>query len=460
MMIRRDLVEGKRITVLGMARSGMAAAQLVRKHGAEVFVSEVKTQDKLIAEIALLHEAGILFETGGHTARSLQDVDFVIVSPGINPHVAVLQEIDRRGLPAFSEIEVTSWLCPATMIAITGTNGKSTTTALMAHLLNSAGRKAVATGNIGSPFADDVGSLTERDYAVVEISSFQLERTDTFRPKVATILNITPDHLDRYTSFAEYCEMKCRIADSQQESDFLILNADDMQLVRAEFWGKPQIVWFSTKQKLPHGVYLDELHLSFKLGERSGTICPTAQVGIPGPHNLANAAAAAAMALAVDLTPEQIAAGLLTFKGIPHRLEHVTEWGGVNYVNDSKATNVDSVYYALQSVPSPIILIMGGRDKGGTFEVLAELVSARVKLLLLIGEATDKIATSLGSLTTTLKATDLFEALRLAHRFSTSKDTVLLSPGCASFDQFRDFEDRGDKFKEAVLRMKKEVNGC
>ncbi|MFH2054690.1 MAG: UDP-N-acetylmuramoyl-L-alanine--D-glutamate ligase [bacterium] len=453
MKVRSNLVENRRVAILGMARSGMAAARLLRHYGASVFVSELKSQAAVSAQVESLQKAGIECETGGHTFRALEDVDFVVLSPGIAPTIPIVKEVRRRQLPLFSEIEVTSWLCPATIVAITGSNGKSTTTALMAHILNEAGHKAVATGNIGSPFADDVLTLGEQDYAVVEVSSFQLELIDTFKPQAATILNITPDHLDRYGDYTTYIQSKYRIADEQDESDYLILNADDPHLTNPRLEGSPTRLHFSTKQETAPGVWVKDDHLVFTFSDRSGTICPVAEIGIPGPHNLANSAAAAALSLSLGINTGAIARGLASFGGIPHRLEFVTEVDGVRWVNDSKATNVDSVNYALQSINAPIILIMGGRDKGGDFSTLSQLVAAKVKLLLLIGEAGELIGKALGETTQVLEAGQLVKALELAQGQAKAGDTVLLSPGCASFDQFRDFEERGEIFKQTVKEL-------
>jgi UDP-N-acetylmuramoylalanine--D-glutamate ligase len=453
MKTRPDLVRDKKITILGMARSGTAEATLLQKYGAEVFVSEMKPYDKVASQAQMLEQADIDFETGGHTDRALAAVDYVIVSPGIPPTSPFMREIAERHLPVFSEVEVTSWLCRATIIAITGTNGKTTTTALVAHLFNTAGRKALPTGNIGSPFATDVEKLTEDDFAVVEISSFQLEGTDTFKPKVASILNITPDHLDRYSGFEEYADMKYRIADSQDETDYLILNYDDPVLQKAKIWGKPQILHFSTKQPVEAGVYVESGNLVYSSGGRSRTICPTGKLGIKGPHNLANAAAAAAMVLPLGIDIEAVARGLETFRPIEHRLEPVMDIKGVSFINDSKATNVDSVFYALQSEDRPLIVIMGGRDKAGDFSTLSALVKQHVKMIVLIGEASDKIEANLGNVTATIRAKDIYEAVEIGFRHSSAGDVIMLSPACASFDQFTDYEDRGRKFKQAVLEL-------
>lgn len=455
MKVRSKLVENRRVTILGMARTGMAMARLLRHYGARVFVSELKPQDAVSAQVASLQAAGIECETGGHSYRALEDVDFVILSPGIAPTTQIVKEVRKRRLPLFSEIEVTSWLCPATIVAITGSNGKSTTTALLAHILNQAGHKALATGNIGSPFADDVLKLGEDDFAVVEVSSFQLEQIDTFKPKAATILNITPDHLDRYGDYTTYIQSKYRIADEQERSDTLVLNADDPHLTNPKLEGSPTKIFFSTKQETAPGVWVKDDHLVFTFSDRSGTICPVADIGIPGPHNLANSAAASALALALGVETGAIARGLASFGGIPHRLEFVTEFDGVRWVNDSKATNVDSVNVALQSIAAPIILIMGGRDKGGDFTSLSQLVAAKVKMLLLIGEAGDLIGSALGEATQAVAAGDLLKAMEVAQGQAKPGDTVLLSPGCASFDQFDDFEHRGDVFKQTV----KEITG-
>jgi UDP-N-acetylmuramoylalanine--D-glutamate ligase len=455
-MVREDLVKGRQVTVLGMARSGVAAAKLLQLHGAHVFVSEIKPIDEVLVQAQSLGAEGIKYETGGHTARALAGVDYVVLSPGIAPATPFVRQIQENSIPIFSEIEVTSWLCPATIIAITGSNGKSTTTAWVTHILSEAGRKAVATGNIGSPFAADVGSLGKKDFAVVEVSSFQLEFTDRFQPRVASILNITPDHLDRYREFSAYAEAKCRIADSQEESDYLVLNADDRNTADPKIWGNPKRIFFSTRIEVEQGVFTAGDELRYVFGANQGSICKAEQVGIPGPHNLANAAAAASMCLCVGLAPKDIAAGLESFKGIEHRLEFAGEHKGVRFVNDSKATNVDSVNYALQSIPKPIVLIMGGRDKGGDFTSLADLVAEKVKLIALIGETQDLIDAALGEHTRTVQAQDIFEAVRVCYNNAEPGDTVLLSPGCASFDQFTDFEDRGRKFKQAVKDL---ING-
>ncbi|MCK4858405.1 MAG: UDP-N-acetylmuramoyl-L-alanine--D-glutamate ligase, partial [candidate division Zixibacteria bacterium] len=443
MTIRPDLVKGKRITILGMARTGLAVAKLLQRYGARPFVSEIKPRSEVVSEAEALEAVGIRFETGGHSRQALDDVDFCIISPGIAPTAPFVQEITRRHLPLFSEIEVTSWLCPATILAITGANGKSTTTTLLAHIIRESGRQTVATGNIGSPFAADVEQLSADDYAVVEVSSFQLEHTDTFKPKVAAILNITADHLDRYGNISEYAQAKYRIADSQDQTDYIVLNQDDPLTVAPDLWGKPQRLHFSTREEVASGVFVRDDQLGFTIGERSGTICPTAAIGIPGPHNLANAAAASSVALAIGIDPEAIARGLATFRGIAHRLEPVAEINQVRFVNDSKATNIDSVKVALQSVKTPIILIMGGRDKGADFSSLAKLVGDRVKLLLLIGEAAAKIDAELSTITEVVRLEDIEQAVNHAYQRAAPGDTVLLSPGCASFDQFRDFEDRG-----------------
>ncbi len=448
--MRIDLVQGKRVAILGMARSGTAAAGLIKHYGGTPFVSEMKPREQVAQHLRRLDELGINYETGGHTEQALDNIDFIVLSPGIPPSAPILREIERRHLPVFSEIEIASWLCAAQIVAISGTNGKSTTTALTAHLLTTAGKKAVATGNIGSPFSQDVLGLTADDFAVVEVSSFQLERIETFRPRVATLLNITPDHLDRYREMQAYIEAKCRLADAMQPEDVLVLNADDEILRGAKLWGRPTIQHFSIKQTLSDGVFVKDDELVFSLGGRSGTICLTRDIGIPGPHNVANSAAAATMMLALGLAPEEIARGLRSFKGIPHRIEFVAEINGVRYINDSKATNVDSVAVALQSFTRPLFVIMGGRDKAGDFAALVPLMRGRVKEVLLIGEATPIIEKQLQGMVPLRRAVDIYSALDLAHGLAEPGDVVLLSPGCASFDQFRDFEDRGDKFKQAV----------
>lgn len=452
-MNRNDLVEGRHVTVAGMARTGLAMAKLLQQRGAHVFVTEIKPLDEVLAQAKELSEAGIRFEAGGHTERALAEVDYLVISPGIPATTPFIRQVQELDIPIFSEIEVTSWLCPATIIAITGSNGKSTTTAWVAHILNRAGHRAVATGNIGSPFATDVAALSSDDFAVVEVSSFQLEFTDTFKPRVAAILNITPDHLDRYGDFSDYMEAKYRIADSQDRSDFLVLNADDVHTTNPRLWGEPTKLLFSAKRNVGPGVSVAGGELVYEIQSGSGNICAISEIGIPGPHNLANAAAATAMCLAVGLEPAEIAEGLNSFKGIEHRLEAAGDIRGVHFVNDSKATNVDSVNFALQSMAAPIILIMGGRDKGGDFTTLAGPISEKVKLLVLIGEAQDLIAKALEDTVEMVRAGNLLEAVHICFDKADAGDTVLLSPACASFDQFTDFEDRGRRFKQAVREL-------
>lgn len=452
--MRPDLVKDKHVTILGMARSGCAAARLIKQYGGRPFVSELRPFEDVVMQARQLEAQGIHYETGGHSERIFDRLDYAVLSPGIPVTAPVVREIEERHLPLFSELEVASWLCPATIVAVTGTNGKSTTTAWIAHVLCEAGRTALATGNIGSPFADDVLKLDEDAYAVVEVSSFQLERIDSFRPHVALILNISPDHLDRYGSVDEYAVMKYRVADNQTPDDYLILNADDNHLQKAQFWGKPNRLEFSMKREVKTGVYVKDDALCYSYGGRSGTICPTSDLGIPGPHNIANAAAVAAAALVLGLNSDEIAVGLKNFKGIAHRIEYIAEIKDVVYINDSKATNVDSVAFALQSIQRPVILIMGGRDKGGDFASLKNILPGRVKEIIVIGEASKKILKSLEKVVPITEAGELDSAVKKASKKATAGDAVLLSPGCASFDQFRDFEHRGDTFRELVTRLK------
>lgn len=450
---RLDRITGKRVTILGMARSGLALAKLLKAYGARVLVSDIKPENALKKEVALLANWGVDWETGGHTSQVWTDKDYLVISPGIPGDIPVLQKAGSLGLPVFSEIEVASWLCQAKMIGITGSNGKTTTTTLVGEILKKAGQEVRVAGNVGEAFSNVVDSLSEKGTAVLEISSFQLEKISDFKPHIATILNLSPDHLDRYPDYDAYVSAKLRIFENQTGNDYAVLNADDMKTQEIKKKVLSRIVQFSTKQEIQSGVFAKDGYLVSNLGRREKRIIPATEIGIKGPHNLANAACAAAIAFLLDADPDTIASALREFKGVEHRLEEVATVGGVKFINDSKATNVDSVWYALQSVPGPVILIAGGKDKGSSYLPLADLVKQRVKLLILIGQAAQKIRGELGGLTETLDAFSLEQAVELAYERAGSGDTVILSPACASFDMFENFEHRGRVFKQKVIQL-------
>jgi UDP-N-acetylmuramoylalanine--D-glutamate ligase len=452
-MTALERIRGRRIGIIGMARSGMAAARLIKKVGGLPFVSDIKTAGELSDRIHELKTFGIEFETGGHSDRLLQS-DFVVCSPGIPSETTIVRRLVDSGIPVFSEIELASWLCRGQIIAVTGSNGKTTTTALIGAILDRAGIGHRVCGNIGYPFSDAVADIAEDEYAVVEVSSFQLEFIEEFSPHISLILNVTPDHLDRYADFDAYKEAKYRIAECQGRSDYLILNADDVCLSGDDIATKAQKIHFSTSHEMPAGVFKRGETLVGILGGESCEIIDVDRIRIPGPHNLQNSAAAALTALLLKIEPEVIAETLRQFAGVEHRLEAVATVAGVSFINDSKATNVDAVCYALKSFRAPICLIAGGRDKGGDFHPIIECGRGKIKEVVLIGEARAKMFETLGKSFPVQFAENLDDAVQKAFAAASPGDIVLLSPACASFDMFDNFEHRGREFKRAVSALK------
>lgn len=459
-------VRDKRATVVGAARSGLAAARLLAERGATVFVTEHGAGSD--AARAELDEAGVAYEFGGHTDRAL-DADFVVVSPGVPDSAEIVQTAMERGLPLYSEIEVASWFCDSPIVAITGSNGKTTTTSLVAHVLRTAHRPLVLAGNIGSAFADHVGECEEGTTVVLEVSSFQLDHIDAFRPTISILLNITPDHLDRYDhDFETYAQSKFRIFENQQSGDVLVYNHDDA-LVRehAERDAAEGVVHypFSVDQELERGAFVRDGSIVLRLtppgaaGDSNPTpmeevLMPTQNLALRGRHNLYNSLAAAISARAMEISSDVVRESLASFEGVPHRLELVREVSGVRYVNDSKATNVNAVWYALESFDAPIVLIAGGRDKGNDYSPIMDLVKARCRGIIGLGESGDKVLRELGDFAkAAARAHSMEEAIQFARLMAEPGDVVLLSPACASFDMYANYEARGNDFKRLVHNL-------
>jgi UDP-N-acetylmuramoylalanine--D-glutamate ligase len=451
--MRKDRVIGKKVGIFGMARSGLACAKLLKKLGAQVFVTDMKPSDLLISEVAQLMDLNIDFETGGHTSKSITDKDYVIISPGVPLSIPILKEAQNRGIPIFSEIEVAFWLTDAKIVGITGSNGKTTTTTLVGEVLKEDKKESQIGGNIGIPFSSLVGKVSKEGIIVLELSSFQLERIEEFKPYVSVVLNITSDHLDRYPDLKSYIDAKLRIFENQTEVDFAVLNADDKNSMELALYSSSKKIFFSTQKELELGAFIKDGMLLYKMDGKEEKIIETEDIGIKGPHNLSNAAAACAICAILEVSPISMRETLKRFKGVEHRLEEIATLSGVKFVNDSKATNVESVWYALQSVKEPIILIAGGRDKGGDFTKLRELVKNRVKALILIGEAKEKMSDALSDLVSTSYSDSLEEATEEGFKKAKAGDTVLLSPACASFDMFKDYQHRGEVFKSSVRSL-------
>jgi UDP-N-acetylmuramoylalanine--D-glutamate ligase len=439
-----------------MARSGLAAARLVKRLGGRPFVSDFQDEDKLSSQIAELRQYEIEYEAGGHSDRLLENVDYLVVSPGVPGDIPIIVTAESRGVPVFSELELAYWLCDAHLAAITGSNGKTTTTSLLGEIYKSAGFESATAGNIGYPLSEVSDSLSAKAWVSLEVSSFQLERIFEFRPEIGMILNLTPDHLDRYGRFEDYAETKLRIAENMSARDNLIINADDDYLCKLADDFPVRKVYFSRARKTLPGVYLEGDEIKYEIDEMTGSLGTVERISIPGPHNLENAMAAGAAALLAGVPAETISDVFEQFPGVEHRLEYVATIDGVRFVNDSKATNVDSVWYALQSVAEKIVLILGGKYKGGDLERLNELITQKVRHIVLIGEATSRMREAYEPIVNLSRANSLEEAVRISYEVARENDTVLLSPACASFDMFRDYEHRGQVFKQAVRGLKKD----
>jgi UDP-N-acetylmuramoylalanine--D-glutamate ligase len=440
--------QGKRVTVVGMARSGIAAARAIHALGGRVTITDKKPLTELSGQTRALGSGAIAVEAGGHPDRIFIETDLVVLSPGV-PKIPQIQAARSHGVKVISELELAWRLSGSPYVGITGTNGKSTVTTLTGLMLARAKKKVLVAGNIGTALTEDPRLLSGQDWIVAELSSFQLEDIETFRPKVAAILNVTQDHLDRYHGLAEYAEAKARIFMNQRKDDFLILNFDDPLVKAMAKRTAATVVPFSRLQRFNPGACVFDGQVLFN-GQR---ILPVDEIRIKGVHNIENALAAAALSLCAGADKESVAAVLKKFPGLEHRLEFVREKDGVAYINDSKGTNVGAVVKSVEGFKQPVVLIAGGLDKGSDFSPLYDLFKRKVKLLVLIGKAADKMARAVGTATETVFARTLQDAVRIASARSSPGDVVLLSPACASFDMFKDFEDRGRQFKEAVMNL-------
>jgi UDP-N-acetylmuramoylalanine--D-glutamate ligase len=446
-------IRGKRVSVIGAARSGVAAAAMLQRHGATVFVSDSAPAEKIRARTDELRSLGIEYETGGNTARLLE-ADLIVISPGVPSGLPVIREAAKRGMDIVSELEADSWFCPVPILAVTGTNGKTTTTTLLDRLLNDARLHPVTAGNIGTAFSSLVDGITTDSFAVLEVSSFQLDFIRRFRPAVAVLLNITPDHLDRYDhDFSKYSDAKCRVFENQGAGDVLVYNDDDPETRRQVLQkaaGGMKILPFALERKSEEGAFVENGALVTVVGGKRTEIIETGMISIRGTHNLYNSMAAVLAAQSVQASVPSIRATLRNFRGVEHRLEFVREVDGVTYVNDSKATNVDSVWYALQSFHEPIIVMLGGRDKGNDYSRLNDLVKKHVKAIVAIGESAQAVVAAFGGMAKVVTAGTMQEAVDTARGLAAAGDVVLLSPACASFDWFENYEHRGRVFKEIV----------
>ena len=440
-----------KLVILGGVESGTGAAILGQQKGWEVFLSDkAPLKDSYKKELTA---AGIRWEEGQHTESEILSADCIIKSPGIPHKVPIIQQAKAKGIEIISEIEFASRYTNAKIIAITGSNGKTTTTSLIYHLLEQAGLSVGVGGNIGNSFAYMVAK-EPKEYYVLEISSFQLDDITSFRPHIALLLNITPDHLDRYNyEFQNYIDAKMRITEFQQAADYLIYDADDPVTAQEIDKGqvKAQLLPFSLEKTFERGAWsLDEKNMYVNVNQNIFEMS-TKDLTIKGKHNLKNAMGATMVAKLLNVRNENIRNSLMTFQGVPHRLEFVREVEGVRYINDSKATNVNSVYYALDSMEEGLVWIVGGQDKGNDYTPLIPYVSKKVKAIVCLGLDNQKIIQTFQSIVPTIIETHSMEdAVQVGRGLSQEGDTVLLSPACASFDLFQSYEDRGNQFKHYV----------
>ena len=443
----------EKLVILGGGESGIGTAVLGVKQGYDVFLSDSGTIAQEVQDE--LNQLGVSFEQGGHDLNLIMEATLVMKSPGIPDHIRLIRQIREAGIKIVSEIEFASQFTKATLVGVTGSNGKTTTTLLTHHLLKEAGIDAGLAGNIGYSFARQVAE-SDRDVYVLEISSFQLDDIHNFKPEVAVITNITPDHLDRYeNNFSKYVASKMRIIKNQNINQFLVFNAEDQVLVDALSASSSAVtkIPFGFKKPNKKGVYMADDEIIIQQ-ENSNTMIQIAQFQLRGRHNMLNAMAAVSVARLLDVSKDSIRESLMSFKGVPHRLEQFLKIQNVNYVNDSKATNVNATFYALDSINSQAVWIAGGVDKGNDYSMLLPLVREKVKAIVCLGVDNTKLLEVFGPVVDIILETQsVDEAVKIAHKIADKKETVLLSPACASFDLFKNYEDRGNQFKQAVRKL-------
>ncbi len=464
-MVGADTMQlaGAQVTVVGLARSGLAAARLLQEAGALVTVADRKDRGELLSLLGSLDQATIRFVLGSSYESALDTAELVVISPGVPYRMEALERVRRRGVKVISELDLGSRFLSAPILALTGTNGKSTTVTLTGKMLQESGKRVFVGGNLGTAFSEAAlqslqamkhGRSCPYDALVVEVSSFQLETVEQFHPWIAGLLNVTVDHQDRYESIDEYVAAKNRIFENQTPSDYALFNLDDSRVAPLRRNARARALGFTRTRTLPPdlagGAYLDRDRIMITLEGRTQEICGRSEVKIIGNHNIDNAMVAATYALLSGCPLGVIRQVLNEFPGLEHALEVVRERRGVRFINDSKGTNVDATLKALESIDQPIWLIAGGRDKGGDFSRLAPAIRQRVKRLVLIGEAAPLIANAMTGYQGIERAGSLCEAVESAASGADTGDVVLLSPACASFDMFADYQDRGRQFKALV----------
>ena len=443
---------GKEMLVVGLARTGIAAALFCAARGARVTATEERPESQIRETAAKLRAAGVKLELGGHQAQTFIEQDLIVSSPGVPLTMPALAAARAIGIPVWSEIELAWRFLRGRVVCITGSNGKTTTTSLIGHILESAGLPVQVAGNIGTPLLSRVDVSSDGGFTVVEASSFQLEAISAFRPDVAVLLNVTPDHLDRHGSLDSYRRAKARIFENQTEHDAAVLNADDAAVLQCAP-SSPSVYWFSRLNRVVSGCFVRDDEIVFRRNDAETVLLRRREIGLRGDHNVENVLAATAAATLVGVEPPAIAEAVRTFAGVEHRIEFVATISGVEYFNDSKATNVDATMKALDAFPGNLLVILGGKDKGGDYTILRKSLRDHARMVLLIGAAAEKIESQLGGVVPVERAGTMAHAVEIAEERARPGDTVLLAPACASFDQFESYEHRGRVFKQLVRSL-------
>jgi UDP-N-acetylmuramoylalanine--D-glutamate ligase len=447
-------LRNKRVLVVGLARTGVATSLFCAKRGAVVTATDTRTESEIGEAVQELRNSGVKLELGGHKDSTFMEQELIVPSPGVPADSPLLQAARAKGITIWSEIELAYRFRQGQWIGVTGSNGKTTTTSLIEHILRTASFPTLLAGNIGTPLIAGVERMTPETVTVVELSSFQLELIENFRTNISVFLNLTPDHLDRHHTLEAYAKAKARIFENQAENDFAVLNADDPGTTPLAP-SRPQLYWFSRKQRVAQGAFMRGREVVFRRDGREEVVMAQSDVPLPGGHNLENTLAAVAAARLAGAEPQAIAQGVRSFMGVEHRLEFVANINGVRYYNDSKATNVDATLKALDAFPGRILVILGGKDKGSDYTALQPALREKAILALLIGEGAEKIQAQITASVALERAETLSRAVRIAAEASTPGDIVLLAPACASFDQFQNYEHRGRVFKELVHDLEK-----
>jgi len=448
-------LKNKRVLVVGAGKSGISAARFLREQGAKVTISDARSAAALAGEIPALMDAGIMVEAGGHGLLTFRRQDLIVVSPGVPMDTPEVRQVVALGMPVIGELELASRFLKGQVIAITGSNGKTTTTTLVGEILKRGGMETLVGGNIGLPVIDLIAESRPGTWNVLEVSSFQLETVEEFRPRIAAVLNITPDHLDRHKTFANYAAAKARITERQDVEDFLVLNGEnkDAQMVAART--RAQVFWFSARRLIKQGTFVHGESIVFlpKEGGKTEPVMPVSEIRLRGAHNVENVLAAVTIARLAGVPSDVIRSAVGAFKAVEHRLELVRVRDGVEFYNDSKATNVDAAMKALASFAGGVHLILGGKDKDSDYTQMAPLLKERAVVVYTIGSAAEKIGRELEAVVKMVEAGTLDVAVAEAAKAASPGDVVLLSPACSSFDQFESYEHRGRRFRELVAAL-------